>query len=105
MPLPGVSVDGNDILAVYSSVEEAIAFARKGEGPTFIECKTFRMKGHSAHDAAEYVHKELLRTWGKRDPILRLEKLLLERRVVTSKRVKDLEREVEAEIDEAVAFA
>src|SRR5439155_1231655 len=50
--MPGVTIDGNDVLAVYATVAKAIALARSGGGPTFIECKTFRMTGHSAHDAA-----------------------------------------------------
>src|SRR5205809_450704 len=67
--MPGVTIDGNDVLAVYATVAKAIALARSGGGPSFIESKTFRMTGHSAHDAAEYVPKELLEKEAKRDPI------------------------------------
>src|SRR5579872_5194841 len=58
--MPGVTIDGNDILAIYSAVKEAIQRARLGLGPTIIECKTFRMTGHAGHDAAEYVPKKFL---------------------------------------------
>ena len=57
--MPGVTIDGNDVLAVHSTVAKAIARARRGDGPSLIECKTFRMTGHSAHDAAEYVPQEV----------------------------------------------
>ncbi len=103
--MPGVTADGNDVLAVYATVQSAGARARKGEGPTFIEFKTFRMTGHSAHDAAEYVPEELMQKWAKKDPVLRLEKFLLARRQITPKRIKELEHKAQKEIDEAIAYA
>lgn len=103
--MPGVTVDGNDVMAVYAAVAEAIARARSGDGPTFIECKTFRMTGHSAHDAAEYVPKELLRKEARRDPILRLEKYLLDRHLITGERIQEIERGIRSEVDDAVAWA
>ncbi len=101
----GVKVDGNDVLAVYAAVKQAIARARGGEGPSFIECKTFRMTGHSAHDMAEYVPETLIQKWARKDPILRFEKALLARRILTPQRVQDLEQTIQKEIDEAVAYA
>ena len=103
--MPGVSIDGNDVLAVYEAVAKAIALARSGGGPSFIEGKTFRMAGHSAHDAAEYVPKELLEKEAKRDPIARFEKLMLARRLVTRERIREMEQAIQKEIDDAVAFA
>lgn len=103
--MPGVKVDGNDVLAVYAEVGRAIARARAGRGPSFIECKTFRMTGHSAHDMAEYVPEKLFAEWKKKDPIARLEKALVQKRLVTRERIADLEKEIEHEIDDAVAFA
>src|SRR5438128_7161371 len=103
--MPGVTIDGNDVLAVYATVAKAIALARSGCGPSFIESKTFRMTGHSAHDAAEYVPKELLEKAAKRDPIARLEKFLLARRLMTRERIRDMEQTVQKEIDDAVAYA
>jgi TPP-dependent pyruvate/acetoin dehydrogenase alpha subunit len=103
--MPGVSVDGNDVLAVYGAARQAIARARAGHGPSLIECKTFRMAGHSAHDAAEYVPEGLLRQWARKDPIARLEKLLLARRILTRDRIREMEQAIQKEIDEAVALA
>ncbi|HET9179142.1 MAG TPA: thiamine pyrophosphate-dependent dehydrogenase E1 component subunit alpha [Terriglobia bacterium] len=103
--MPGVKVDGNDVLAVYSTVEKALRRARSGDGPSFIECKTFRMTGHSAHDAAEYVPRELFAKWKKKDPILRLEKLLLAKKVLNKKQVDDVDADVKKQVDDAVAFA
>src|SRR5438876_1182539 len=103
--MPGVTIDGNDVLAVYATVAKAIALARSGGGPSFIESKTFRMTGHSAHDAAEYVPKELLEKEAKRDPIARLEKFLLARRLMTRERIRGMDQTVEKEIDDAVAYA
>jgi TPP-dependent pyruvate/acetoin dehydrogenase alpha subunit len=103
--MPGVKVDGNDVLAVYSIVGEAIARARTGGGPSFVECKTFRMTGHSAHDAAEYVPEQLFTQWKKKDPIPRLEKALLAKKILGAKRIKELEEEIKQQIDDAVAYA
>jgi len=103
--MPGVKVDGNDVLAVYQTVAKAIVRSRKGDGPSFIECKTFRMTGHSAHDAAEYVPEKLMKQWEAKDPILRFEKYLLARQVLTRKDIEELNEAVKKEVDEAVAFA
>ncbi len=103
--MPGATVDGNDVLAVYGALGQAIARARAGRGPSFIECKTFRMTGHSAHDMAEYVPDDLFDEWAKKDPISRLEKLLLGRRIVNRAQIKELEQKIHAEIDDAIAFA
>ena len=103
--MSGVTIDGNDVLAVYAAVKQAIERAREGGGPSFIECKTFRLTGHSAHDAAEYVPAKLLAAEAKKDPIPRFEKLLLKRRAITPQRLKELEQTVQKEIDDAVAYA
>jgi len=103
--MPGITTDGNDVLAVYATVQEAIKRARAGEGPTFIECKTFRMTGHSAHDAAEYVPRELLQKEAGNDPILRLEKFLLTKGFMTRERAREVEEAIHKEIDDAVVYA
>ena len=103
--MPGIKVEGNDVLAVHSVVGKAIARARAGQGPSFIECKTFRMTGHSAHDAAEYVPEKLFTEWRKKDPIARLEKMLVAQQVLTNQRIIELEKRIVAEVDEAVEFA
>ena len=74
--MPGEIVDGNDVAAVYLASRLAVARARAGEGPTFLEFKTMRMHGHSEHDPAKYVPRELLEEWKKKDPILKAEHLL-----------------------------
>jgi len=75
--IPGVIVDGTDPCQVYDAAHEACERARRGEGPTLIEAKMMRMKGHAIHDAAEYVPKPLFEYWKKRDPIARLESYLV----------------------------
>ena len=103
--MPGKTIDGNDVLVVYRAVGEAVARARQGNGPSFLECKTFRMTGHSAHDAAEYVPDRLLQEWAKKDPIQRLEKHLLTQEILTRQQIDDLDRRIQKEIDAAVADA
>ncbi|MFB3812862.1 MAG: thiamine pyrophosphate-dependent enzyme [Terriglobales bacterium] len=75
--IPGVIVDGTDPCQVFDAAHEACERARRGEGPTLIEAKMMRMKGHAIHDAAQYVPRELLEYWRKRDPIARFENYLV----------------------------
>jgi TPP-dependent pyruvate/acetoin dehydrogenase alpha subunit len=75
--IPGVIVDGTDACQVYDAAHEACERARRGEGPTLIEAKMMRMKGHAIHDAAQYVPRELFDYWKKRDPIARMENYLI----------------------------
>jgi TPP-dependent pyruvate/acetoin dehydrogenase alpha subunit len=103
--LPGEIVDGNDILAVWDSATRAIQRARSGDGPTLIECKTFRMTGHSAHDDAGYVPPELFQFWKERDPIGRFERFLTDRSVIDRTGMEDIQRRINHEIDEAIQVA
>ena len=103
--MPGEIVDGNDVVAVRTSVSAAIERARNGEGPSLVECKSFRMTGHSAHDNASYVPKELFEDWEKRDPIQRFETSLTEQGVLDESEIQKLTEKVIGEIDEAVALA
>jgi TPP-dependent pyruvate/acetoin dehydrogenase alpha subunit len=75
--IPGVIVDGTDACQVYDVASEAVARAHRGEGPTLIEAKMMRMKGHAIHDAADYVPKPMFEYWRKRDPITRFENYLV----------------------------
>ena len=75
--IPGVIVDGTDACQVYDAAHEAVARAHRGEGPTLIEAKMMRMKGHAIHDAADYVPKPMFEFWRKRDPITRFENYLV----------------------------
>lgn len=103
--MPGEIVDGNDILAVWDAVRRAVELARSGQGPTLIECKTFRMTGHSAHDDAGYVPPELFEFWEERDPINKFERFLADRGLITKERVEDLQQRINREIDEAIQLA
>jgi pyruvate dehydrogenase E1 component alpha subunit len=103
--MPGEIVDGNDVTAVWEAATRAIEFARNGGGPTLIECKTFRMTGHSAHDDAGYVSPELFEYWEKRDPIKRLEASLTEQGLMTEAKIEELDKRIVKEIDDAVAIA
>ena len=80
--IPGVIVDGTDPCQVYDAAHEACERARRGEGPTLIEAKMMRMKGHAIHDAADYVPKPLFEYWRKRDCISPLRKLPVKRKKV-----------------------
>ena len=103
--IPAEIVDGNDVIAVHQAARRAVAHARGGRGPYMIECKTFRMTGHSAHDAAEYVPKAKFEEWSKKDPILMLQKYMVERNWATEVDFKRLHARILAEVDEAVAWA
>ena len=103
--IPGVTVDGDDVLKVLEAAEKAVARARKGEGPTLLECKTHRWFGHFAGDAQKYRSPKEIEEVRKFDPVLKFQNLLLEMKVVTPKGVEEIEARVKAEIDEAVAFA
>jgi pyruvate dehydrogenase E1 component alpha subunit len=103
--MPGVIVDGNDFCAVYEAVTQAVERARAGGGPTLIECKTMRMRGHAIHDNMAYVPKELLETWAQRDPIARFEALLRERGLLDDAGLAALLERIDRELDEAQAYA
>ncbi len=103
--IPAVIVDGNDVLAVYRATCRAAERARRGAGPTLIEAKTMRMKGHAEHDDARYVPKALLEKWRKKDPILRYEKHLRTKKLMTPAEKNRIEARIEEEIREDVAFA
>jgi TPP-dependent pyruvate/acetoin dehydrogenase alpha subunit len=87
-------VDGNDIVAVYSTAKEAVERARAGEGPILIEAKSFRRQGHAQHDAAEYVPKEMRAYWEARDPITRYEKFLSSEKLLDAKGKNEIEEKI-----------
>jgi pyruvate dehydrogenase E1 component alpha subunit len=103
--MPGVVVDGNDVVAVYEVAGQAIARARRGEGPTLIECKTYRLCGHSRSDPRTYRSKEEEALWEAKDPIPSLGERLKATKLATNEALVAIERDVEALIDEAVVFA
>jgi TPP-dependent pyruvate/acetoin dehydrogenase alpha subunit len=103
--MPSEIIDGNDVVAVYGSARRAVDRARSGGGPTFIEAKTFRMRGHAAHDNQSYVAKEMLDQWSKRDPIAHLEKALKESKVAGAGEIDQVNKKVETLLDEELAWA
>ena len=103
--MPGVTVDGNDVLAVRTAVAEAASRARQGGGPTLVEGKTMRMRGHAEHDDASYVPAAMLEEWRKRDPIDRFEGYLREQNILNDATASEINLRVSREIDEAAAFA
>lgn len=103
--MPGVSIDGNDVIGVYETVGEAVKRAREGGGPTLIELKTYRWRGHFEGDPTPYRTKKEVEEWQKeRDPIIRLEKDLLERGVLTEKGCREIQKEQLAIVDKAQRF-
>jgi pyruvate dehydrogenase E1 component alpha subunit len=103
--IPGVITDGNDVVEVYRAAREAVARARRGEGPTLIECKTMRMRGHSEHDDASYVPRDLLEEWRGKDPIQRFERRLREQRILDDAGVTQVTKRIADELEAAVAWA
>lgn len=103
--IPAAIVDGNDVLAVYEATALALEHVRAGNGPYLLECKTFRMTGHSAHDGAHYVPAHLFDEWGKLDPIVRLENRMLKEEWTTRTELESIRTSVKNEVDDAVAWA
>jgi TPP-dependent pyruvate/acetoin dehydrogenase alpha subunit len=103
--IPAEMVDGNDVFAVHKAAQRAAEHARAGKGPYLIECKTFRMTGHSAHDPADYVPRELFEEWAAKDPIARLETKMIDRDWATREAIDLVHGEIQQEIDAAVEWA
>jgi pyruvate dehydrogenase E1 component alpha subunit len=97
--------DGNDVLAVYEAVAEAIEFARTGKGPFFLEFKTYRIAPHFSGDPAAYQPKEEIEEWKKKDPILKFTNRLLSDQIVTNEDLETINQSVMKEVEEAVAYA
>ncbi len=103
--IPGVTIDGNDVMAVYETVTEALKRAREGKGPTLIECHIHRWRGHFEGDPQVYRTKEEIDEGMRQDPLKRFKEELIERKVITEKKYDEMEKEALARIDEAVKFA
>lgn len=99
--IPGTTIDGNDVFAVYETVTTAVERARRGEGPTLIECLTYRWQGHHVGDPGEYRDPKELADWKAREPIGQLE----QRGLLTGAEIKAIRESVEAEIQAACKFA
>jgi pyruvate dehydrogenase E1 component alpha subunit len=101
----GVEVDGMDVMAVRAVAQEAVARARAGEGPTLIEALTYRFRGHSLADPDELRSKDEKEFWFARDPIKKFAAYLTERNLATAEELKEIDRTIQQEIEEAVKFA
>ena len=102
--IPGVTVDGNNVLAVYEAGKEAVERAKNGEGPTLIECKTWRQRGHFEGDMARYKDPDEQAAWLKKDPLPRFVNVMLENGF-TQDEIDSLEQQVIDEMDAAIKFA
>ncbi|MFM7447336.1 MAG: pyruvate dehydrogenase (acetyl-transferring) E1 component subunit alpha [Leptolyngbyaceae cyanobacterium] len=103
--MPGHEVDGMDVLAVRAVAQEAVARARAGEGPTLIECLTYRFRGHSLADPDELRSKSEKEFWLARDPIKKLANHLVQQKLVTQEELQGIEKQIQAVVDDAIEFA
>ena len=103
--MPGVAVDGMDVVAVEGAARNAVEQIRAGGGPQFLECRTYRFRAHSMFDAQLYRTKEEVETWRKKGPIGRFEDWLMKNGLIREEEVHQIEAEADAEIERAVAFA
>jgi TPP-dependent pyruvate/acetoin dehydrogenase alpha subunit len=103
--IPGESIDGNDVLAVIDAVGRAIEYVRAGKGPVIVECKTFRVRGHSEADKADYIPKELREEWLAKDPIPRFEMYLMQEEILRPEKKAEIVAQVKATVDDSVRFA
>ena len=104
--IPAMIVDGNDVVAVYEAAQKAVATARAGEGPTFLECKTYRWGGHTESAAAPDPRPpEEVEAWKKKGPVVSLERRLLEAEILTRQEMEAIDGEVMSQIEDAVNYA
>jgi acetoin:2,6-dichlorophenolindophenol oxidoreductase subunit alpha len=103
--IPGVVVDGNDVLEVFKVVGEAVKMAKEGKGPTLIECKTYRHRGHARFEPGNYRPKKEIEDWLRKDPILQFEINLINQHILSLKEVDNIKDKVQDEIESALAFA
>ncbi len=103
--IPGVTVDGNDILAVREAAGRAVDRARHGEGPTLLENKTYRRRGHFEGDPQKYRTQAEVAKWEKNDPVLRFASVLKKKKFLTGEKEKEIQKQVEGDLKEALAFA
>ncbi len=101
----GEEVDGMDVLAVRGAAQKAIERARAGEGPTLLECLTYRYRGHSLADPDELRSEQEKEFWGKRDPIKKLAREIIDNKFATEEELKNIEKKIDAEISESVKNA
>ena len=103
--IPGLAVDGNDVIAVYEACKAAVDRARAGQGPTIVECKTYRWRAHFEGEPDTYRPPEEVQAWMEREPIAPYRRLLVGQGILTEAEADEMEAEVRKELDEAVEFA
>jgi TPP-dependent pyruvate/acetoin dehydrogenase alpha subunit len=103
--IPGVTIDGNDVLGVFNTAQEVIARARCGQGPTLVECMTYRLTGHSRRDPCNYQPEEERKAALENDPIQRLERKMVSDEMLTEGEIQAVRQEVEREVEQAVKSA
>lgn len=103
--IPGVQVDGNDILQVYDAARDAVARAREGKGPTLLECLTYRWTGHTVGDPGLYRSKEEVEAWKQKDPIPRFRDYLIKEGILTQEECDAIDGEEKQRLERAAAFA
>ena len=100
-----LTIDGNDVLEVFKNTSSLIRYIRKGKGPAFLECLTYRFRGHSIRDAQKYRSKEEVKKFEKNCPIKRYKKYLIESNTISKTKIEELEIEIQNDINKAVKFA
>lgn len=103
--MPAVTVDGNDVIEVYQAAKEAVKRARDGGGPTFIECKTYRWRGHWEGDPQPYRTQDEVKEWKLKCPITRFRRYLIENKVMLKQELESIDKIIEDELQKAVEFA
>ena len=103
--IPGVQVDGNDVLQVYEAARDAVARAREGKGPTLLECLTYRWTGHTVGDPGLYRSKEEVEAWKQKDPIPRFRNYLIKEGILTQEEYDAIDGEEKQRLERAAAFA
>lgn len=103
--MPSRIADGNDVFDVYEKVSEMMEYVRAGNGPAFVECKTYRMRGHFEGDQVAYRSREVTDEWARKDCVERMERRLKEEGVLTDELIAQIRAEIDQELDEAERFA
>jgi len=103
--IPGVSIDGMDFFSVFQNASELVERARRGDGPSYLVCNTYRFHGHHAGDPLNYREKEEVERWREQDPIEKVKQVALDRGLLPSDEIADLEQSIESQIEDAVEFA
>mgnify|MGYP000887665639 FL=1 len=103
--IPGYTIDGNDVIEVYKTTHEAYDRARKGEGPTFIECKTYRWRGHSERDPRDPRPPEEIEGWKNKCPVKRFREYLIDNKIATEVEILQQENSAKREVEEAIKYA